>query len=87
LRKVRTGVFLNLGGDIVPLRGDALTHGFKDNELLDIFYNGLTERSRSYLDSAAGNFFRHTTVEEAKELLNIINQNYNDWHIEEEDKI
>jgi hypothetical protein len=55
-------------------------HGFQDNELLDIFYNGLTERSRSYLDSVAGNIFRHMIVEEAKELLNTINQNYNDWH-------
>jgi 6-phosphogluconate dehydrogenase len=57
-------------------------HGLKNNELLDIFYNGLTKESRSYLDSVAGNIFRHTTVEEAKELLNTIHQNYNDWHIE-----
>jgi hypothetical protein len=47
-------------------------HGFKDNELLDIFYNGLTEKSRSYLDSVAGNIFRHMTIKEAKALLNTI---------------
>jgi hypothetical protein len=33
-------------------------HGFKANELLDIFYNGLTEGTRCYLDSIAGNVFR-----------------------------
>jgi hypothetical protein len=41
-------------------------------QLLDIFYNGLTEGSRSYLDSIAGNIFRNMTVEEAKELLDTI---------------
>ena len=61
-------------------------HGFKDNELLDAFYNGLTESSRTYLDSIAGNIFRNRTIEEAKGLLNTITQNYYDWHIEEEEK-
>jgi hypothetical protein len=31
-------------------------HGQKDNELLDTFYNGLTNASRSYIDSIAGTF-------------------------------
>jgi hypothetical protein len=34
-------------------------HGLKDNELLDTFYNGLTNASRSYIDSIAGNIFRN----------------------------
>jgi hypothetical protein len=41
-------------------------HGLKENQLLDIFYNALTEESRSYLDSIAGNICRHKTVEEVK---------------------
>jgi hypothetical protein len=87
LGKVKRRVFHKLGGDIVPLRGDDLLMILKIIWFLDIFYNGLTERSRSYLDNVAGNIFRHKTGEEAKELLNTINQNYNGWHIEEEDKI
>jgi hypothetical protein len=60
---------------------------FKENQLIDIFYNGLTEGSRSYLDSVEGDILRHITVVEARELLNTIHQNYNDWHIEEEEVI
>jgi hypothetical protein len=59
-------------------------HSLKANQLLDIFYNGLTERSRSYLDSIAGNIFRERTMEEAKELLNTIRQKHDDWHIDED---
>ena len=44
-------------------------HGFSDHELLDIFYNGLTEESRSHLDSFSGNIFRQRTIFEAQELL------------------
>lgn len=62
-------------------------HGFSDHELLDIFYNGLTEESISYLDSFSGNIFRHRTVLEAQELLDTIDKNYNDWNIEVEEDI
>ena len=48
------------------------THGFEDNEILDIFYNGLTENTRGYVDSTAGNVFRERTVDEAIELLQTI---------------
>jgi hypothetical protein len=44
-------------------------HGFKANELLDIFYNGLTEGNRYYFDSIAGNVFKERTIEEATKLL------------------
>ena len=60
-------------------------HGFKSNEILDIFYNGLTENTRSYLDSIVGNVFRERTVDEATELLETISRNYEDWNIEEFD--
>jgi hypothetical protein len=44
-------------------------HGLKDNELLDTFYNGLTNASMSYTDSIVGNVFRNKTITEARELL------------------
>ena len=50
------------------------------NELLDIFYNGLTVESRTYLDRCAGCVFRKRTPAEAEELLAKISQNYEDWH-------
>jgi hypothetical protein len=53
------------------------------NELLDIFYNGLTIESRTYLDSCAGCVFRKRTPMEAKELMAKISQNYDDWTIHE----
>jgi hypothetical protein len=39
------------------------------NELLDIFYNGLTDESKTYLDSCAGCVFRKRTPTKAKELM------------------
>jgi hypothetical protein len=39
------------------------------NELLDIFYNGLTVESNTYLDSCAGGVFRKKTLVEAEELM------------------
>ena len=58
-----------------------------DSELLDTFYNGLTEMAKSYIDSVAGNIFRHRTIQEAKELLDLMDQNYDNWHTEEENNI
>jgi hypothetical protein len=48
------------------------------NELLDIFYNGLTVESKTYLDSCAGGVFRKRNPAEAKELMAKISQNYDD---------
>jgi hypothetical protein len=58
------------------------THGFKANEVLDIFYNGLTKSTRCYQDSIAGTVFRERIIDEATELLDTISQNYEDWNIE-----
>ena len=58
-------------------------HPLKKNEILDIFYNGLTDASRDFLDSCAGCVFRERTVGQAKELLNNILKNYDDWTIPE----
>jgi hypothetical protein len=51
-------------------------HDLKDNELLDTFYNGLTNASRSYIESIVGNIFRNRTISEAKELLDKMVENY-----------
>ena len=53
-------------------------HPLKKNEILDIFYNGLTDASRDFLDSCAGCVFRERTVGQAEELLNNIFKNYDD---------
>jgi hypothetical protein len=48
------------------------------NELLDILYNGLTDESKTYLDSCAGCVFRKRTPTEAEELMAKISRNYDD---------
>jgi hypothetical protein len=48
------------------------------NELLDIFYNGLTDESKTYLDSCASCVFRKRTPTEAEELMAKISRNYDD---------
>jgi hypothetical protein len=53
------------------------------NELLDIFYNGLTDESKIYLDSCAGCVFRERTLAEAKELMAKISRNHDDWTLVE----
>ena len=58
-------------------------HPLKKNEILDIFYNGLTDASRDFLDSCAGCVFREWTVGQAEELLNNILKNYDGWTLPE----
>ena len=53
-------------------------HPLKKNEIIDIFYNGLTDASRNFLDSCAGCVFREQIVEQAEELLINILKNYDD---------
>jgi hypothetical protein len=48
------------------------------NELLDIFYNGLTDESKTYLDSCAGCVFRERTPAEDEELMAKISRNHDD---------
>ncbi|KAK1631779.1 hypothetical protein QYE76_006094 [Lolium multiflorum] len=54
-------------------------HDLEKNDLLDIFYSGLTIESRAYLDSCAGCVFRKRTPDEAEELLAKIGRNHDDW--------
>jgi hypothetical protein len=53
------------------------------NELLDIIYNGLTDESKTYLDSCASCVFRERTSAEAEELIAKISQNHDDWTLVE----
>ena len=58
-------------------------HPLKKNEILDIFYNGLTDASRDHLDCCPGCVFGGRTVEQAELLLNNILSNDNDWTLPE----
>src|SRR3954467_9527568 len=58
-------------------------HPLKKNEILDIFYNGLTDASRDHLDSCAGCVFRERTADEAEILLNNMLINENNWTLPE----
>ena len=58
-------------------------HPLKKNEILDIFYNGLTDASRDYLDSCAGSVFTERTPDEAEILLNNMLTNENNWTLPE----
>ena len=50
-------------GRLLQLLNALPDHPLKKNEILDIFYNGLTNASRDHLDSCAGCVFRERTVE------------------------
>src|SRR6266496_3063826 len=70
-------------GRLLQLLNALLDHPLKKNEILDIFYNGLTNASRDFLDSCAGCVFRERTIGQAEELLNNILKNYDDWTLPE----
>ena len=66
-------------GRLLQLLNALPDHLLKTNEILDIFYNGLTDASRDYLNSCAGYVFRERTPDEAKILLNNMLTNENNW--------
>ena len=66
-------------GRLLQLLNALPDHPLKKNEILDIFYNGLTDASRDYLDSCAGSLFRERTPDEAEILLNNMLTNENNW--------
>ena len=57
-------------GRLLKLLNALPDHPLKKPEILYIFYNGLTDASRDYLDSCAGSLFRERTPDEAEILLN-----------------
>ena len=58
-------------------------HPLKKNEILDVFYNGLTDAFRDHLDSCVGCIFRERTIEQAELLVNNILSNHNHWTLPE----
>ena len=66
-------------GEASPIVNALPDHPLKNNEILDIFYNGLTDASRDHLDSCAGCVFRERTVDQAEILLNNMLTNENNW--------
>ena len=70
-------------GRLLRLHNALPDHPLKKNEILDIFYNGLTDASRDYLDSCAGSVFRERTPDEAEILLNNMLTNENNWTLPE----
>ena len=66
-------------GRLLKLLNALPDHPLKKNEILDIFYNGLTDASKDYLDSCVGSLFRERTPDEAEILLNNMLTNENNW--------
>ena len=66
-------------GRLLQLLNALPNHPLKKNEILDIFYNGLTDASRDFLDSCAGCVFRERTIGQPEELLNNTLKDYGDW--------
>ena len=50
-------------GRLIQLLNALPDHPLEKNEILDIFYNGLTDASKDHLDSCVGCVFRERTVE------------------------
>ena len=71
------------GGRLLQLLNALPDHPLKKNKILDIFYNGLIDASRDYLDSCAGCVFRERTVDQAELLLNNMLTNENNWTLPE----
>src|SRR5664279_265742 len=80
---LRKSIFLKLGGRFCALLRARPGHEIPKNEMIDIFYNGLTVESRTYLDSCVGCIFRERTADEAEELMANIARNHDDWTIPE----
>ena len=70
-------------GRLLKLLNALPDHPLKKNEILDIFYNGLTDASRDHLDSCVGCVFRERTVDQAELLLNSMLSNENNWTLPE----
>ncbi|KAI4967598.1 hypothetical protein ZWY2020_020560 [Hordeum vulgare] len=70
-------------GRLIQLLNALPDHPLEKNEILDMFYNGLTDASKNHLDSCAGCVFRERTVEQAEIQLNNILCNENAWTIPE----
>ena len=70
-------------GRLLRLLNALPDHPLKKNEILDIFYNGLTDASKDHLDSCTGCVFKERTVDQAELLLNNMLTNENNWTLPE----
>ena len=70
-------------GRLLQLLNALPDHPLKKNEILDIFYNGLTDASRDHLDSCVRCVFRERTPDEAEILFNNMLANENNWTLPE----
>src|SRR6187399_3588763 len=66
-------------GRLLQLLNALPDHPLQRNDILDVFYNGLTDASRDHLDSCAGCVFRERTADQAELLLNNMLANENNW--------
>ena len=66
-------------GRLLKLLNALPDHPLKKPEIFDIFYNGLTDASRDFLDSCAGSLFRERTPDDTEILLNNMLANENNW--------
>src|SRR6187401_1602186 len=66
-------------GRLLQLLNALPDHPLEMHDILDVFYNGLTDASRDHLDSCAGCVFREITVEQDELLLNNMLANKNNW--------
>ena len=58
------------------------SHGMEDWLILHLFYNALNPVSKSMLDTAAGGTFMGKQITEAKQLLDNMQDNHAQWHVE-----
>ena len=70
-------------GRLLQLLNALPDHPLEMHDILDVFYNGLTDASRDHLDSCAGCVFRERTVDQAELLLNNMLANENNWTLPE----
>ena len=70
-------------GRLLQLLNALHDHPLKKNEILDIFYNGLTDASRDYLHSCDGSVLRERTPNQAEILLNNMLTIENNWTLPE----
>ena len=57
-------------------------HGMEEWLILHLFYNALNPMYKSMLDTAAGGTFMGKEIEVAKKLLDDMQDNHAQWHIE-----
>src|SRR3954466_716935 len=58
------------------------SHGMEDWLILHLFYNALNPMSKSMFDTATGGTFMGKQITEAKQLLDNMQDNHAQWHVE-----